>query len=246
MSPLDDDISDWDTPCEYDGSVRDSGYEEESIASNSDWSVACFSETRINKGGNNCEKAVPSFSSSSEDDHIGSTTDFPAFEEQDLHVRAARKSVFIRDDGETIYGRLFEDPDPWRRIGIILGLEKDDVVQSPPADGDNIQFDMTSTPDVPEPKKDQSKEINNPDSNNAIPESEREDCVSEIAQEVVNIGSVDKSPFGATPFQNVRHDESKTDREGSAGILAMPQLQVVNGKFLAPSISFEWEESEEE
>jgi hypothetical protein len=42
--------------------------------------------------------------------------------------------------------RLFEDPDPWRRIGIILGLEKeDDVVQRAPGDDNNIQFDMTPT-----------------------------------------------------------------------------------------------------
>jgi len=260
MSPLDD-ISDWETPCEYEGSVCDSGYGEESIASNSDWSVChfCSSGTCINK---DCEKAVTSFPSSSEYDPkvlIGPTTDFPALE-KDLHIRPAKKSVFIREDGETIYGRLFEDPDPWRRIGIILGLEKDDdAVQSPPGDGNNIQFDMT--PDV-EPKK---RKINDPDddrvsTSSVVPESEWEDRVSETAQDIGSDDSEgarscgDKSMsllFGTTSFltEHFRHDESGTNREGSPEVLAMPQLQVVNGKFLAPSIfldDFEWEESEEE
>lgn len=123
---LSDDISDWDTPYEYDGSVYDGAYgedlEEEKIVLNSSWSVhhnPGSSDTCNNDGGSDSEKEAQL---SSRYVLEGATS----FEEQNLYVRVAKKSVFIRDDGETIYGSLFEDPDPWRRIGIILGLEKDD------------------------------------------------------------------------------------------------------------------------
>jgi len=84
--------------------------------SNSDQHDSRASALR-NDSGSNCGKAI-----------------------QSSYEAKANRSVFIREDGQTIYGRLFEVPDPWRRIGIILGLEEDVVQLSD--NHDDAQFSL--------------------------------------------------------------------------------------------------------
>jgi len=84
--------------------------------SNSNQHDLCASAL-CNDSGSNCEKAI-----------------------QLSYEVKANRLVFIREDGQSIYGRLFEDPDPWRRIGIILGLEKDVVQLSD--NHDDAQFSL--------------------------------------------------------------------------------------------------------
>lgn len=214
--PPSDDISDWETPCEYDRSIYECGLDSlgeedmESVSkgSDSDWSVYQNSDSSIVRndiGGRNhgssleCEQKCSS-----------------SFDCQESNANVAKKSVFIRADGETIYGKLFEDPDPWRRIGIILGLE--DEVQYPASD------DMSIGVDVNHESPSLNRELRN-DGDSAITVNDTEGTQSCEETVCLELGT--------------EHKEDSTE------VLAIPRLQEINGKFLAPSLSFEWESEEE-
>lgn len=140
MSPMED-ISDWDSDDKFDESFHDSGYiEHDDPERDTDsWIVNLPStrreQTKRRKSSRSSSVSLGISACVRPDSRRG------GIEDQDLDDIPTTIELCARRDGGTVYGKLFNDPDPWRRIGIILGLEDADNAGYTLADDGESSFD---------------------------------------------------------------------------------------------------------
>jgi len=253
MSPIED-ISDWDSSDNFDESFQNSGYTEYDLEGDADsWIV-----NRGSLSSGRRERTERQKSSRSSSAPLGSSVCVRpdsrrgGIKDQSSDDIPSTIGLYARHDGGTIYGKLFVDPDPWRRIGIILGLGDADNAEHTPADDRESSFDdgeqhQSMLWDEEMDLDDQGclREMS------AVELSQFEDDVPDISSQGGHIAEENEeqelqkaTTQDRLPVDGIMHNEIAEDQ--NLYVLDVPELQEVDGRFIAPAIfddvDMGWEE----
>lgn len=158
-----EEISDWETSSECEANSNDSGYaeqfeENDQVLSSDSWSVQYHSSSTSRRAARTTKPSISFRHSTQEcdtDSSRRSNSRIRCHEGQGLDdgiplaikLRACEHNSGQQHEG-SVYGNLFAKPDPWKRIGIILGLEGPNIQDKKATVDQCTASDVGSTVDL--------------------------------------------------------------------------------------------------